>query len=107
MRPIGHWSLCPKPAGTLTAGMPQTLAIPLRYTARDLAGIVLPRITVVSASQASTYPLPVDKRCGPGATVAITSDGQSSCLDFDDASQASDGQDMVSPEAPPGFEPAQ
>ncbi len=52
------------------------------------------------------YPLPVDKTCGPGATIAMTSDGQFSCLDLDDASQTGDGQDMVSPEAPPVVKPA-
>ncbi len=53
------------------------------------------------------YPIPTDASCGPDQGIAITSDGQVSCLDIDNAGQTDDGQDLVSPGEPPAVEPAQ
>lgn len=50
------------------------------------------------------YPVPDrDVVCGPDQGVAVTSDGQISCLD--PAPDNGDSQDMVSPEAPPTVVP--
>ena len=50
------------------------------------------------------YPMPTaDKSCGPMAVVAITSEGEVSCLDL--APDPNDDQAQVSPAKPPVAEP--
>ena len=50
------------------------------------------------------YPMPTaDKSCGPMAVVAITSEGEVSCLDL--APDTGDDQGQVSPARPPVAEP--
>ena len=47
-----------------------------------------------------------DIACGPDQGVAITTDGQVSCLDLGKPGQSDDGEDMVSPPVPPTIVPA-